>query len=337
MPGSKALRAFIMAAVADLLVCGVLIAAVLSGPDQGRQLGGVLLAATIVTIALLPAQLVPLGIVLRDWAAAVARHRRAARRIDAVLRHGPLVTAFQPIFEVATRRVVGAEALTRFPEEIGWSPAEWFAQAAASGRGLALEHATLERALAAAQFVPAGYVAVNVSPAMLTSPGLADLLDGSGFPLERLIVEVTEQESLEQHADLLMGARAALRHRGIRLAIDDAGAGYASMQKIVDLRPDVIKIDRSLIAGLAGDPARRAMVGAVVAFGVQRGALVVAEGVETAQELEVLGRLGVDQAQGYLISRPTTDPDVWATWAPRAQPRPAPVRSDAVYVIDRAN
>lgn len=336
MRGSKALRDFVVAAVADLVVCMVLLAAVVVrqvGPGPG--VGVPVLVATAVAVALLPTQLVPLWAVLSEWATSVARRRRTVRLVESVLCEGPLVTAFQPIIEVATRRVVGAEALTRFPASVDWSPADWFREAATVGRGLDLEYATVSRALAAAQLVPAGYVAVNVSPAMLASPGLLDLLDASGVPPQRLILEVTEQASITEHSDAILAVRGGLRERGVRLAIDDVGAGYASMQQIVTLRPDVIKIDRSLIDGLARDPARRSMVGAVVAFGVQRGALIVAEGVETADELEALSRLGVDHAQGFYIARPSTDPDAWARWVP--QKRTVPVRSDPVYIIDRAN
>jgi EAL domain-containing protein (putative c-di-GMP-specific phosphodiesterase class I) len=121
-----------------------------------------------------------------------------------------------------------------------------------------------------------------------------------------------------------VAAREELRSHGIRVAVDDAGAGYASLQHILALSPDLIKADRSLISGVDVDPIRASMVAAVLMFAVQSGAALVVEGVETAAELQVLRELGVDHAQGYLVARPSTDPADWGRWRAPDGHRPHP-------------
>jgi EAL domain-containing protein (putative c-di-GMP-specific phosphodiesterase class I) len=132
--------------------------------------------------------------------------------------------------------------------------------------------------------------------------------------MERLVLELTEHEAVESFAELRKSLE-PLRERGLKLAIDDAGAGYASLQHIVELKPDLIKIDRSLIHRLASDPARRSVVSSFVLVGRELGALVVAEGAENHEDLAAAADLGVDGAQGYLIARPSTDPRDHAHWA----------------------
>ena len=332
MPGSKALRLFIVAAVANLIACTVLRLVVLARPDAGEAGSSQAIYPFVVAMVVLtPLQVVPLWIVLRDWLRAATDRRRTRRLIDDVLANDSLTTAFQPIIDVRTRRVVGVEALTRFPATADWTPDVWFAKAAQVGLGIDLELAALRRALRTAERAPAGYVAFNVSPAMLVQPVLMGLVDAARLRSDRIVLEITEHEHIDDYGPLL-AARTALRARAIRLAVDDAGAGYSSLRHIVTLAPDMIKIDRSLVSGLADDPARRSMVGAVVGFGTQRHATIIAEGVETAEELETLSRLGVGQAQGFFIARPSVHPEDWEDWDMPGPP-PAPVVSDALYVI----
>jgi EAL domain-containing protein (putative c-di-GMP-specific phosphodiesterase class I) len=111
---------------------------------------------------------------------------------------------------------------------------------------------------------------------------------------------------------------ASLRERGVRLAIDDTGAGYASLSHVLQLRPDIIKIDRSLVTNIAGDPARRSLVTALVLLALDLNATLTGEGVETAAELATLEMLGVDQAQGYFLARPTSDRARWSRWQERS-------------------
>jgi len=130
-----------------------------------------------------------------------------------------------------------------------------------------------------------------------------------------VVLEVTEHVGVENY-EQLSAARQRLRAAGVRLAVDDAGAGYASFRHIVRLGPDVIKLDRGIISGIDAEPAQCALAGALVGYAHDVGALVVAEGVETAEELSTLSDLGVDAVQGYLLGRPTEDPEVWSGWHP---------------------
>jgi EAL domain-containing protein (putative c-di-GMP-specific phosphodiesterase class I) len=213
--------------------------------------------------------------------------------------------------------------LARFTVEPVATPDVWFADAERVGQGRALELLAIRTALGNVAALPANlYVTLNVSPSTLASPQLLATLLDSGVSRERLVVEVTEHTSIPDYAPL-QEARARLRHHGIRLAVDDAGSGYASFRHIVALAPDIIKLDRGLIAGIDHDEARRALVAAVVMYALQSGAVLVAEGIETAVELEALESLGVDCAQGYHLGRPTTCPHDWQTWE-RSTIEPSP-------------
>lgn len=226
--------------------------------------------------------------------------------------------ALQPIVELGAGRWQGVEALARFAD--GRPPDRWFADANEVGAGLQLELRALEAALAAATALPPHVqLSVNASPALVLDPAFHALLNRAGDLRERLVVEITEHAAVTRYEDI----RAALlphRERGLRLAVDDTGAGYASFAHVLRLRPDVIKLDRSLLAGIDQDAARRAFVTAIVLLALELGAAVTGEGIETRGELETLRTLGVDHAQGYLLARPTTDPAVWAGWPARDWP-----------------
>ena len=130
------------------------------------------------------------------------------------------------------------------------------------------------------------------------------------------MLEITEHESVSDY-EPLTNTLGFARSRGLRLAVDDAGSGYASFRHILTLRPDYIKLDRDLTAGIDTDAARRALASAVVMFALELDAQVTAEGVETEGELDTLCSLSVDAAQGYYLARPSTDPVEWARWAGR--------------------
>lgn len=221
------------------------------------------------------------------------------------LRGEGMQVVVQPIVQLSTMRPVGAEALTRFgppPRR----PDLVFAEAAALGMGVRLELAAIRAALLLLDELPAEvYLSVNASPDTIMSAELADTL--SGADPRRLVVEVTEHSSVAEY-DALLASMDVLRGRGVRIAVDDAGAGYASFQHILSLRPDIIKFDRALVTGLDTDPARNALVGSLVSFAERIGATLVAEGVETGGELDSLARLGVACGQGYLFARPAPPP-----------------------------
>ena len=222
--------------------------------------------------------------------------------LAALARTGGPAVALQPIVRLADLEVVGAEALARFPARgpAPWSTAEWFSRAAAAGRGTELELRALERALPLVRELP-GLLSVNASPSLVAGPGLQRLL--TGLPLGRLVLEVTEHTVVTDY-ERLHRVLAPLRAAGLRLAVDDAGAGYASLRHVLELAPDIVKLDASLTAGIATDTRREALAAALVAFAERTGTEVIAEGVETALQRRALHDLGVVLGQGYHLGRP---------------------------------
>jgi PAS domain S-box-containing protein len=236
-----------------------------------------------------------------------------AARVYDRLSSGDILSVFQPILSVETGRLIGAEALTRFPGS-DLTPDRWFTDAEEVGLGVELELEVLGRSLAAAHQLPDDiYISVNAGPSTLVRQDLIELLLSSGIPPYRVVLEITEHASINQYDDVL-AAISALRAVGVRLAVDDAGAGYASFRHILRLSPEIIKLDRSLIAGLHDDPALRALASAVVAFGRDMSSTITAEGVETLEELRCAQDLGIHAAQGYLFGKPTADWSTWSEW-----------------------
>lgn len=235
------------------------------------------------------------------------------QRVQAVLAQRTLTTVLQPIFSLQTGRVVGVEALSRFPDRPRQGPDRWFADAHEVGLGVALEVLAVQTALTcAAALVTDSYVAVNVSPATLASPALQQALTAGPVPASRIVLELTEHVFVDDY-DELSRAMTELRARGLRLAIDDAGAGFASFRHILRLRPDVIKIDQEITRGINTQPAHRALTAAMVMFALEVGSTtVIAEGVETVDELRTIASLGIDAAQGYFLGHPTATETGWA-------------------------
>jgi PAS domain S-box-containing protein len=232
-------------------------------------------------------------------------------RLRRVLDDKLLSTVFQPIVDVGSGRVVGHEALTRFSAAPVQGPDRWFAEAEQVGLGAELDVLAVQTALFAAQRLPRhGYVSVNVTPATLQSALLAQLVETAPIAGDRIVLELTEHVSVEDYQTFRVPLE-RLRALGVRLAVDDAGAGYASFRHILRLRPEFIKLDQEIIRGIEADPARRALAAAVVMFSLDVGATVIAEGVETAPELCMVANLGIEAAQGYLLGRPSADPQDW--------------------------
>jgi EAL domain-containing protein (putative c-di-GMP-specific phosphodiesterase class I) len=220
--------------------------------------------------------------------------------------------AYQPVFDLLDGRCVGLEALARFSDQFA-GPAETFAAAHRIGLGADLEHAVMRRACdIASSLAPGQFLALNASPEAFL--GLARRAGGSeDLPWPRIVVEVTEHSAVEAYA-ALQEALWPLRRRGLRIAVDDVGAGYASLRHVLELRPDFIKLDRWLIDGVAADGGRHAAVSAFVALAGELGSKVIGEGVERPEDLEALRQLGLSAAQGYLLGRPSTDRDVVRGW-----------------------
>ncbi|KRE74468.1 sensor domain-containing phosphodiesterase [Arthrobacter sp. Soil762] len=240
--------------------------------------------------------------------------KRTRERIDSTVQGGMILTAFQPIYELTTGNMTGVEALARFPSDDGRSPDHWFNEATSVGLGRDLEFATLEAALRKTAKLPENlYVALNLSPDTCLDPRLPGLLKRSGLAFDRIVLELTERMAVDEYAPLLAALK-PMRQRGLRIAVDDAGSGFASMRHVLQLRPDIIKLDRSLIAGLDGDQGQRALGAAMVEFAHQIGAQIVAEGIETRAELTAVTELGMTSGQGYFLGRPTIHPADWAVW-----------------------
>ncbi len=217
-----------------------------------------------------------------------------------------LRAAFQPIVSIETGDVVGYEALARFAPVPLQSPEAWFDLAARAGLTPELEALALRTALEVAgrRPPPAGrFVSLNVSPLLLENPRIASVLASPPMAPEGLVLELTERDPVADY-DALRMAVAPYRARGYRIAVDDAGAGYASLRHITELRPDFVKLDAGLIRGLTVDRARQALVRAMATFVGEIGAVLVAEGVEHLDELDMLVRAGREMlVQGYAVGR----------------------------------
>ena len=229
----------------------------------------------------------------------VAAKRESIRQI---IDGGLLTMQYQPIWDLAAAAPAGVEALARFTPEPYRSPDLWFADAATAGMAETLEIAAIHLALAGLTALPDyAYLSINASPETVLSGALETALAGTA--LDRIVLEITEHAAIGDYARLIAKLH-ALRAGGLRLAVDDAGAGYASLSHILALGPDLIKIDMSLTRGVDGDQARQALVAAMVGFARDTGCRVIAEGVETAGELAALRAIGIELAQGYLLGRP---------------------------------
>ena len=233
----------------------------------------------------------------RETGAELARlgHDLAVRAFHAV---------FQPIVDLETRTVVGHEALTRFDD--GTPPDIRFADAARLGLGDEFELAAIESALAEAHKLPAGtFLSFNVSPAVAL--GSRDRLRAALRGVDRpIVLELTEHVAIGDYTRL----RDAIQSLGpVQIAVDDAGAGYASLRHILELRPAFAKLDISLVRGIDADDLRQAMAAGMQYYALRSGCRLVAEGVETNEEADALRTLGVELAQGYLFGHPERLPD----------------------------
>jgi EAL domain-containing protein (putative c-di-GMP-specific phosphodiesterase class I) len=222
-----------------------------------------------------------------------------------ILEDEDVQVAYQPIIDLHTSRCMGIEALARFPEP--FARPDWTLKAAeALDMRLELERLiVIEAWEMIPKLGPDQFLGLNLAPdALLELARRANLRDD--LPLAKLVIEVTEHSAVDSYGPLLHQLT-PLREKGLRIAVDDAGAGFASLRHVLRLRPDFVKVDRSLIDGIASDHAKRAAVGSFVSLSRKLNARVIAEGVERATDLETLTKLGLDAAQGFLLGRPTTD------------------------------
>ncbi len=234
------------------------------------------------------------------------RERRQSRegraRLEAVLEAGQLTVALQPIVRLRDGAVVGYEALARFPVEYDLSTGRWFEEAARHGMSIQLELAAAQVALRQLARIPAdAYLAINVSPETACSDGLASMLEA--YDTRRLVLEITEHTPVEDYGRL--NARlSALQALGVRIAVDDTGAGFSSLRHVLRLAPDIIKLDSTLVREVDQRPRMQVLITALLTFARGTQAELVAEGVETVEQLETLKALGVPYAQGYHLGHP---------------------------------
>jgi len=249
--------------------------------------------------------------------------RRAMRtveraRIRAVIAGEAFRPVFQPIVDMATGRVLGYEALTRFFDNT--PPDQAFEAAAAAGLGLELEAATIRVALDAAAPLPAAcFLDINVSPNLvIAGEPLCELLANAA---NGVVLEITEHVDVQDYP-ALRRAFAALGS-DVRFAVDDAGAGFASLRHILELAPSHVKLDRALVARIDDDPARQALVTGLVHFAREIEVMLIAEGVETASERDTLLKLGVNVGQGYFFGRPAPAAEAQNAVMGRTRGKPA--------------
>lgn len=208
---------------------------------------------------------------------------------------------FQPVYSLHSGDLLSVEALTRFDCEPYRSPDQWFAAAAHAGVGPDLELAAIEAAIAASASLPDTVsLSINASATTLADARLHAMVRATG---RSLIVELTEHSVINNY-HLLEEPLGLLRNEGVLIAVDDAGAGFASLHHIVELAPDVIKLDISLTQNVTSSPARRALGGALIDFVHRTGAMLTVEGIEDEADLAIWMELGADAIQGYLVGHP---------------------------------
>ncbi len=238
--------------------------------------------------------------------------KRRAAEVAALLNSPhPITPVFQPVVALASGHLVGYEALARFASQPKRSPETWFAQAHGCGLGPDLEAAAIRAALEPVGRPLGTHLALNVSPSALTSGPVVKALPRE---LTGIVIEITEHEFVSED-DHLAEVLDELRDRGARIALDDVGAGYAGLAQVMLVRPDIVKLDRDLTKGIHADPARMVLVESFVRFARRTGAIVCAEGIESLDDLAVLGDLDVQWGQGFGLARPA---EPWALVSPVA-------------------
>lgn len=235
----------------------------------------------------------------------------ARERVGRLLAEGGPRIVFQPIVELESGKVLAEEALSRFDHvEPKRAPLAWFREAEAGGLLRELELAALRSGITVVDdFPPDVRLAVNMSSYTLASYELLEIVEE--VPWQRIVIELTDHLADDP---ALEAAVRVITSRGALVAVDDAGDGHGSMEEILRLSPDLVKIDIGIVRGVDSDPTRQTIVGALVSLAESIGALLVAEGIETEEELETLRDLGVAYGQGFLLGRPGELPTTGSTW-----------------------
>ncbi len=245
---------------------------------------------------------VPLPASLRSLLQRAVDHLRRGDDIRRSLGREPARTLLQPVVDLGSGAVAGYEALSDLSTRELQGTHTWFRDAAVLGLGEQFELVLLTLALQELEALPPpAYLSVNVSPQTAMSPHLLGLL--AGVDVARLVLELTEHTPVEDYA-ALNAALAQLRGSGIRVAVDDAGAGFSSLNHILLVRPDIVKLDVSLVRNVDDDLARRSLVSGLCRFAAEIGAACVAEGVESDAQARTLRDIGVGYGQGWHLGAP---------------------------------
>lgn len=236
------------------------------------------------------------------------------REFQTLIENNHLQVLYQPIVNLQKTSLLGWEALTRGPADSYFSsPLNLFSFAEKSGMLYLLERTCRRLALnGAATLGRDQKLFINMDPQVLNDPYFVKgetklVLDALDLHPSNIVFEITERRSIQDFSAF----RKSLEHyrsQGYLIAIDDAGAGYSSLQSIAELRPDFIKLDMSLIRGVDKDHVKQALLETFVTFSNKIGCLIVAEGIETEAELETITRLGVPLGQGFYLGRPDVPP-----------------------------
>ena len=243
-----------------------------------------------------------------------AEQREGIRRVVA---ERDFEVIFQAVHDVSTGQVIGVEALARFPCE-PFRPDLFFGEAALLGLDIELETAVIARTLSLLSQLPEDvFVAVNISPSAVLQTPWRELL--ADVDPSRFVLEITEHDAVENY-DALDEVLEECRARGMRVAVDDVGAGFSSFSHVLELAPEFIKIDQSITRNIDADDARRRLAQSIAEFAAQIGATVIAEGVESQNELDAICAAGIPWAQGYYLSRPKSHTHGFAACGAVAEP-----------------
>jgi EAL domain-containing protein (putative c-di-GMP-specific phosphodiesterase class I) len=231
------------------------------------------------------------------------RQAEIRSQLESIISDRAFMPVFQAVVRLRNREIVGFEALTRFHD--GTLPDRRFEDAERAGMSVRLETACIHEQLEAATWLPPGtWVSLNVSPAL--AGAIVPLISALKRTDRDVVIEITEHVEVTDYRTLV-DALDLVRGRA-RLAVDDAGAGYAGLRHILELRPQFVKLDISLVRHIDTDAARQAMVAGMAHFASNAGCELIAEGIETEQEVTELIRLGVPLGQGYLFGKPAPLP-----------------------------
>jgi PAS domain S-box-containing protein len=229
-------------------------------------------------------------------------HRQSLDRIQGVLKNEQIDLVYQPIFDLETERVIAYEALSRFPVDPGRDTDRWFAEAWDVGLGVPLELMAVRIAARALPQIPSDVsLSVNASPPTIFSGRFLSLF---GDCADQVTVELTEHLQVDDYESFTSKLH-TLREAGGKVAIDDFGAGYASLRNILKLRPEWIKLDISLTERIDESEVAHALAGSLVSFADEIGVRVVAEGIEAEEELDALMEIGIRYGQGFYFGVPS--------------------------------